>query len=147
MCETALALTNHNSPPALIKRGFTDFDNRPIFNDGMAKWIRFAAVDECLPGTSIERACAGRIVALFNVGGDYFAIDGVCAHQGGPLAKGELRGTLIACPWHGWQYDVTSGQHKTNRTIAQAKFPVRVEGNDILIDLEEDLDSLSGIPQ
>ena len=113
----------------------------------MAKWIRIAAVGECLPGTGIERVAGGRIVALFNVGGDYFALDGVCTHQGGPLAKGELRGTVIACPWHGWQYDVKSGQHKTNRTVAQSKFPVRVEGNDILIDLEDDRDSLSDIPQ
>jgi nitrite reductase (NADH) small subunit len=147
MCGTALALTNHNSPLHRAKVGFTEFDHRPIFNDGMANWIRIADIGECPPGRSIERVAAGRIVALFNVDGDYFALDGVCAHQGGPLAKGTLRGRLIACPWHGWQYDVTSGLHTTNRTIAQSRFAVRVERNDILIDLENDLDSLSDVPK
>ena len=133
----AFALPNHNSPAGGTKRGFTAFDNRPIFNDGMSKWVRIAGVDDCPRGTGIECLAAGRIVALFNLDGNYFAIDGVCAHQGGPLARGLVAGTIVACPWHGWQYDVTTGQHKTNRTISQATFPVLVEGNDILIDMED----------
>ena len=51
----------------------------------------------------------GRWVALFNIGGTYHAIDAICLHQGGPLAEGTLSGCVVTCPWHGWQFDVTSG--------------------------------------
>jgi nitrite reductase/ring-hydroxylating ferredoxin subunit len=75
-------------------------------------------------------------VALFNVGGEFYALDGVCPHQGGPLGKGCLSGPILTCPWHGWQFDVRSGQHQLSRTLVQPKFNVRVEGGDVLVDLE-----------
>jgi nitrite reductase/ring-hydroxylating ferredoxin subunit len=78
----------------------------------------------------------GRIVALYNVDGDVYALDGVCPHQGGPLGKGRLEGTVVTCPWHGWQFDVRDGQHQINPAMRQPLFPVRVEGDEILVGLE-----------
>ena len=49
----------------------------------------------------------GRVIALFNVDGTFYALDGVCPHQGGPLGQGTLEGCIVTCPWHGWQFDVT----------------------------------------
>jgi nitrite reductase (NADH) small subunit len=103
----------------------------------MSKSTRIARVGDCPPGSGIECVVDGQIVALFNVDGTYYACDGVCPHQGGPLAKGCLVGTVVTCPWHGWQFDVTTGEHATSRTIVQRRFPVRVEGSDVLIGLEE----------
>ena len=51
----------------------------------------------------------GRWVALFNVDGRYHAIDAICLHRGGPLADGVLSHCIVTCPWHGWQFDVTTG--------------------------------------
>jgi nitrite reductase (NADH) small subunit len=102
----------------------------------VAKWTRIADVSDCPRGTSIECLAGECLVALFNVDGEYYALDGVCPHQGGPLAKGCLDGPTVACPWHGWQFDVVSGQHKTSRTVMQRAFPVRIDGSDVLIDLE-----------
>ena len=102
----------------------------------MAKWIRIADVGDCPSGASIECLAGDLLVALFNVDGEYYALDGVCPHQGGPLGKGRLEGPTVSCPWHGWQFDVVCGQHKTSRTVAQRAFPVRIEGRDVLIDLE-----------
>lgn len=102
----------------------------------MARWIRIAQIDECPPGKGIERVAGDRIVALFNVDGEFYALDGVCPHQGGPLGKGCLTGPILTCPWHGWQFDVRSGQHQLSRTLVQPRFEVRVEGGEVLVDLE-----------
>lgn len=102
----------------------------------MANWIRIAGVSDCPPGQGLECLAEGRIIALFNIDGAYFAIDGVCAHQGGPLAKGRLVGSTVSCPWHGWPFDVCRGQHASNPTIKQASYAVRIEGNSLMVDLE-----------
>lgn len=74
------------------------------------------------------------MVALFNVGGTFYALDGVCPHQGGPLGKGELAGCIVTCPWHGWQFDVKTGSNQLRPALVQEPFPVRVEGDAVLVD-------------
>jgi nitrite reductase/ring-hydroxylating ferredoxin subunit len=102
----------------------------------MPHWVRIAAVSDCPPGTAIELVAGERIVALFNVEGVFHALDGICPHQGGPLGKGRLAGCVVTCPWHGFQFDVTSGQHLTSKSLVHPKFPVKVEGPDVLVDLD-----------
>lgn len=51
----------------------------------------------------------GRELALYNVGGQFHAIENFCPHKGAPLADGELRGHTIECAWHGWLFDVRTG--------------------------------------
>jgi nitrite reductase (NADH) small subunit len=104
----------------------------------MSRWIRAAELSACPPGAALECVVEDRIVALFNVDGTIYALDGVCPHQGGPLGKGCLTGTIITCPWHGWQFDVRSGQHSLSRSIRQPAFPARIEGGAIWIDLGDD---------
>jgi nitrite reductase (NADH) small subunit len=101
----------------------------------MDEWIAIAQVAECPPGKAVERIAGGRVVALFNVDGMFYALDGVCPHQGGPLGQGRLTGQVVTCPWHGWQFDVTSGQHRLNPTCVQESLPVRVEGDRVLVHL------------
>jgi len=101
----------------------------------MSESIRIAAVSDVPPGSGKEFTLAGRIVALFNVEGEFYALDGICPHAGGPLGQGELKGNVVTCPWHGWQFDVTSGQHCLTARIEQARFPVRVDGDDIYVEI------------
>ncbi len=75
------------------------------------------------------------MIALYHVDEKFYALDGVCPHQGGPLGKGTLEGCTVTCPWHGWQFDVATGQHQLNARIVQQRFDVRVEGDWILVDL------------
>lgn len=103
----------------------------------MANWIRIAHLRDCPIGSASELVADDRIVALFNVDGNYHALDGVCPHQGGPLGKGKLTGCIVTCPWHGWQFDVKSGQHQTSQSVVHTRFPVKVEGEEIFVDLEE----------
>jgi nitrite reductase (NADH) small subunit len=101
----------------------------------MPPWIPVARLSECPSGTALELVAGGRVIALYNIEGTLHALDGVCPHQGGPLGKGTLEGCIVTCPWHGWQFDVRSGQHQLNRRIVQPHFDVRVEGEWILVDL------------
>lgn len=96
-------------------------------------WIPVAQATDCPPGTALELVAADRIVALFNVAGEFFALDGVCPHQGGPLGKGALCGAVLTCPWHGWQFDVRSGQHQLNPKFFQPRFHTKVEGGTIFV--------------
>ena len=102
----------------------------------MSNWIRIAAEQELAPGSCGEYVAGRRIVALFNVEGRFYALDGICPHQGGPLGKGALAGCVVTCPWHGFQFDVTTGQHQSSRSLVQPMFPVKVERGEVWVDVE-----------
>ncbi|HEX8200775.1 MAG TPA: Rieske 2Fe-2S domain-containing protein [Isosphaeraceae bacterium] len=99
----------------------------------MPGFVKLATLEELPPGGSKEVEHDGRIYALFNVAGRISAIDGICAHQGGPLAEGQLEGTLVTCPWHGWQFDVRTGRNTLGGRQQQAVYEVRLEGRDVLV--------------
>ena len=100
-------------------------------------WHKVAAIDACPPGRSLEVVIVDRVLALFNVDGRFFALDGVCPHQGGPLGEGDLTGCVVTCPWHGWQFDVTTGQHQLNRNVTQPRFATKIEDGSVWIELPE----------
>jgi nitrite reductase/ring-hydroxylating ferredoxin subunit len=99
----------------------------------MSDYVKMATLDELPPGHAKEVEHGGRIYALFNVGGVISAIDGVCPHQGGPLAEGTLEGCTVTCPWHGWPFDVQTGKTPLGPRIKQPVYDVRIEGNDVLV--------------
>ena len=102
----------------------------------MADWIAIARVEECPPGASIERVAGVRMVALANVDGSLHALEGLCPHQGGPLGTGRLCGTILTCPWHGWQFDVVTGRHQISPTVRQPVHEVRVRDGVVEVRLQ-----------
>ena len=102
-------------------------------HDHVAEWHKVAAVSDVLPGSGRELVAGGRIVALFNVAGEFHAMDGICAHQGGPLGKGTLSNGVVTCPWHGWQFQTSDGQHCLNPRICQTTFEVKVEAESVFV--------------
>ncbi|MEX0725431.1 MAG: Rieske 2Fe-2S domain-containing protein [Planctomycetaceae bacterium] len=102
----------------------------------MSNWIRVASLAELPVETGKEVVAENRVVALFRVGESVYALDGICLHAGGPLAKGKVSGNVVTCPWHGWQYDVTSGENCLNKNICETPFPVEVRGDDVFIRLD-----------
>jgi NAD(P)H-dependent nitrite reductase small subunit len=100
-------------------------------------WHDVCSLADVPEGAGREVVAGGRIVALFRVGEEVYAVDGMCGHQGGPLAEGTLVGCIVTCPWHGWQYDVRSGRQQITPAICQATFPVRIDGDRILVGVEE----------
>lgn len=69
----------------------------------MGDFVKVGRKDEIEPGTGKTVDVEGTPVALFNVGGTYYAVHNTCRHRGGPLGEGELSGSVVTCPWHGWQ--------------------------------------------
>jgi nitrite reductase/ring-hydroxylating ferredoxin subunit len=104
----------------------------------MPRWVPVAKVSDCPPGAAREVLAEGQLLALFNIGGVFHALDGVCPHQGGPLGKGVLAGCVVTCPWHGWQFDVTTGQHQFAPTVRQPCYPTCVREDMVLVDLESE---------
>jgi metal-sulfur cluster biosynthetic enzyme/nitrite reductase/ring-hydroxylating ferredoxin subunit len=77
-----------------------------------------------------------RIVVLFRVNNDYFCIDDVCTHDGGPLSEGRLEDHAIACPRHGAKFDIRTGKALTMpATVDTAAHEVKIEGDQILVRL------------
>jgi len=98
-------------------------------------FLRVLKKDEVPAGMIRELQIDGKVLALANVDGKFYAIDNVCLHRGGPLAEGELSGHSVTCPWHGWQYDVTTGKTTMNPAVGVQTYAVEVRGDDIYIDV------------
>jgi nitrite reductase (NADH) small subunit len=96
-------------------------------------FVRTAKVAEIPSGTIREFQVEGKAIALANVAGKYYAINNTCLHRGGPLGQGPLEGAVVTCPWHGWQYDVTSGKIVQNPSAAVDCYGVEVRGEDIFV--------------
>ncbi len=96
-------------------------------------WLDALPLADILPGNTAEIIVGDEIIALANIEGTIHAFDGICSHQGGPLAKGKLEGCTLTCPWHGWQYDVTTGKQILSKTIRQRLYAARVEGDMIQV--------------
>ena len=97
--------------------------------------ISLIDADSVRPGSAAEVVANGKIFAVFNVAGRFHVIDGICPHAGGPLGKGMLRGEIVTCPWHGWQFNVSTGHHCLNQRLCQTRYDVRVEDGKIIVEI------------
>jgi len=89
-----------------------------------------------LPAGAIRKVeVQGQTIVLYNVGGKLYATQQECLHRQGPLDEGELQGTVITCPWHGWQYDVTTGENLGNRGSKLKTYAVRTAGGEVQVAL------------
>jgi nitrite reductase/ring-hydroxylating ferredoxin subunit len=97
-------------------------------------FVRAARKDEIPAGSIREFQVDGLTVAIANIGNKFYAINNTCLHRGGPLAQGELHGAVVTCPWHGWQYDVTTGKLVANPTIGVKTYALEARGEDLWIE-------------
>jgi 3-phenylpropionate/trans-cinnamate dioxygenase ferredoxin subunit len=101
-------------------------------------------VDEIPPGGRKIVEVAGRSIGVFNVDGEFFALRNSCPHQGGPLCQGSISGfvsssgpgeyhferdgEILRCPWHGWEYDIRTGQSLVDpRKVRVRRYDVSLE--------------------
>lgn len=76
----------------------------------------------------------GDEVAVANIAGKIYAITATCTHRGGPLYEGELDGTTVICPWHGGQFDITTGKVVSPPPMRdEIQFDVQIQGSDVLL--------------
>lgn len=99
----------------------------------MSAPIKVAEITDLKPGEAKAVTVGDRELALFNIAGKFHCIDNICPHRGGPLAEGVVEGNVVACPWHGWRFDCTTGASPVIPTAKVDKFEVIVEGNDIKV--------------
>ena len=100
----------------------------------MSDWIAVAKVGELAPGSHRVVDIDGASVAVFNVGGEYYAIEDVCTHDGGQLTGGTVEGDQVVCPRHGARFSIKTGNALTAPAYEPtAKFPVRVENGVIQV--------------
>ena len=103
----------------------------------MNDFVKIAEVGELSPGEKKLVEVEGLAIALFNVDGEYYAIDDVCTHDGGPLAEGELDGEEIECPRHGARFNVKTGEALCMPAFESVEtYEVVVEGSDVKISIE-----------
>ena len=98
-------------------------------------FVRAIKKEEIPSGMIRELQLDGKVIALANVEGKLYAVNNVCLHRGGPLAQGELSGQVVTCPWHGWQYDVTTGKAKMNPAVGVETYAVEIRGEDVYVDV------------
>jgi nitrite reductase (NADH) small subunit len=96
-----------------------------------------ARLSEIPAGEIKEVQVAGQAIALANVGGTFYAISNTCLHRGGPLGQGQLEGKVVTCPWHGWQFDLTTGKAVQNPNAGVACYASEVRGEEIYVNLPE----------
>jgi nitrite reductase/ring-hydroxylating ferredoxin subunit len=86
-------------------------------------------------GTGLHFRVGHREVAVFRREGRFFAIEGICPHEGAPLGHGDLEGGCVVCPRHGWTYDLETGFCEQDPEHPIARFPARVEAGMVVIEL------------
>ena len=96
--------------------------------------MRAAKTDEIPLGAVREFQVDGKTLAIANVDGKFYALDNTCLHRGGPLGQGVLSGKIVTCPWHGWEYDVTTGKLAANPSAGVQCYPLQIRGEDIWVD-------------
>ena len=98
--------------------------------------IRIGSTAE-LPQTNEakEFPCGDKVICVANVNGTITAMDNVCLHRGGPLGQGVIEDGKVICPWHGWQWDPHTGAAVHNANVKIGVYPIKVEGDDLLIEL------------
>ena len=76
-------------------------------------------------------------IAIFDLGGNLYAIENTCPHRGGPLSEGILAGEEVICPWHGSRFNVKTGAVITPPAPQGVKsFPVRIVGDAVEVEIE-----------
>jgi nitrite reductase (NADH) small subunit len=100
----------------------------------MATFVTVARTEDLAPGQGKLVEVNQKRIALFNVGGRYYAIADTCPHRGGPLSEGELEGATVVCPWHGAVFDLATGEvTRFPAAAGVATYELRVDGEEIAI--------------
>ena len=99
------------------------------------EFVAVARVEDVPP----RAVCALRVgeeeIALAHCDGGFYAVQGHCIHLQGPLGEGHLEACTLTCPWHGWQYDVRTGQNEFDLAIQLRTYDVQVEDGEVRVRL------------
>lgn len=102
----------------------------------MEDFERVAATEDLPPGESLLVELDGIRIAVFNLDGEFYAIEDVCTHDGGPLVEGQiLDGGQVECPRHGARFDIRTGEALSMPAFEPTpSYEVQVDGGDIYVE-------------
>lgn len=96
-----------------------------------------AATGDVAPDCALRVVVGSNEIALFNLGGEFYALDGVCTHGAALLAEGYVEGDLIECPQHAGSFEIKTGKAVAYPCVVDVKpYPVKVENDTILVGIE-----------
>ena len=110
--------------------------------------VHVASVDTFERGDRVLVEVEGREIAVFRAEDGFYALSNYCVHQGGPVCEGLVSGTLgveggelvyekenkvVSCPWHGWEFDVETGEHLADPSYRQPTYDVEVEDGEVYV--------------
>ena len=101
----------------------------------MPEFVTIAQADEIKSGDARCVTVNAKELALFRVGDEFYAIDNACSHYGAALCDGWTDGTTVTCPWHCWQFDITSGKCLTVDDYDVASYPIRIEDGQVKVEI------------
>jgi nitrite reductase/ring-hydroxylating ferredoxin subunit len=99
------------------------------------KRIPVARADEIPEGERKIVQVDGISIGIFHHNGGWYALHNSCLHRGGPVCTGPLNGEVLECPWHGFQYNVTTGQLLADPRSKLDTFPVVVENGEVQLEI------------
>lgn len=111
---------------------------KPLWAGGeqVSKFVPVAKVSEIADQSAKCVEVAGKRIALFNLGGEFYALGDDCTHEGGPLSEGEIHGEEVECPWHGAHFNIKSGKVTLDPAAEDVdRYNVRITGDDIEIEI------------
>jgi 3-phenylpropionate/trans-cinnamate dioxygenase ferredoxin component len=105
----------------------------------MSEFVQVAKVSDVANAGKLIVEVEDRMVVLLHINDQFFCIDDVCTHDGGPLGEGELCGYELACPRHGAKFDVRNGAALTMpATEATVVHEIKIEGDNVFVRINED---------
>ena len=101
----------------------------------MSEFVAVGRVDDFIPGRGKLVTVSGRHVAVFRLGDDFFALDNMCLHRGGPICDGQIENDVVTCPWHFWSYEIRTGTMVQDPRVGVSKHEVRLDGDRVFVRL------------
>src|SRR5687768_5832571 len=98
-------------------------------------FVPVGRVDEFVSGQGKMVTVGGRHVALFRLGAEFFALDNMCLHRGGPLCDGLVAQGVVTCPWHGWSYQIRTGVMVQDPRVGVSNHDVRIDDDVVSVRL------------
>jgi len=94
--------------------------------------------EDFVPGQGKMVVVGNRHVALFRLGDEFFALDNLCLHRGGPICEGQIdNNRVVTCPWHGWAYEIRTGTMVQDPRVGLSKHDVQVSGDEVSVRLTD----------
>ena len=103
----------------------------------MTEFQPVGRIEEFAAGRGRMVTVNGRHVALFRLGDEFFALDNMCLHRGGPLCDGQIENEVVTCPWHFWSYEIRTGTMVQDPRVGLSKHAVRIDGATISVRLSD----------